>query len=165
MSDNEFPNIGRRSSSPPVRGGTSSAPPPSGSSHHFPVLQQRAQLSKMMPPPSSSGNQKRFQSSYTPDTSPLGNTPGVLVPPHAALPPHKVGLSRKEATALKAQAVSSGHDLYVRDGNPTRLQHLEKPSVRPKPAGLYNKTAKTGGNLGLVEAGGTGNPLADHQSR
>lgn len=147
--------------------------PPRDGSHHIPLppitsapgnrgrsQQQTQALGSLAPLPTTrSGNLERMKTTFTPATSPL-SAPGIATPPHAALAPQQVGLSRREATALKSQAVRTGTDIYVRDGNPSRLPHLNAPGTRPKPAGLYNKTDKTTGHPGLVVT--AGKALDDH---
>lgn len=135
-----------------------SGPKPSGGAPS--VRQQSQQQTQAIPPLPAmpamparrSAAVERSKARFTPNTQPLDG-PGFREPPHAALPPSQVGLTRREATALKAQAVKTETDIYVRDGNPARLPHVGRKGTRPKPAGLYNKTDKTGGFPGLVVTG------------
>ncbi|MCB1735618.1 MAG: hypothetical protein H6981_02920 [Gammaproteobacteria bacterium] len=158
--------------------------PKGGTSHHFPSLAslpdaransntRSGSLSSLSgappmraqkptpPPPSDSLGSLSGAPSMSPRTRRILDKPGVLVPPHAPPPPHEIGMTPKEATALRTFAVRKGADVYVRDGGPTRLPHVGKTGTRPKPAGLYNKTDKTGDHPGLVVTG-PGNALDDH---
>lgn len=161
--------------------------PKGGTSQHFPSLQtisdarassnsSSSALSSLSgappmrarkptpPPPSNALSSPSGAPSSSPRTRRILDQPGILMPPHAPLPPHEIGMTPKEATALRTFAVRKGVDVYVRDGGPTRLAHVGASGTRPKPAGLYNKTDKTGGHPGLVVTG-PGNALDDHSGR
>lgn len=77
-------------------------------------------------------------------------SPGVDLPPHAALPPLDVGANADEMRAFKTYAVRTGQDVYVRDSHPTRLLHHGERGFRQKPVGLYTKTQKDRVHPGLV---------------
>ncbi|KWN70213.1 hypothetical protein WM23_00010 [Burkholderia ubonensis] len=62
----------------------------------------------------------------------------------------QLGLRREEADAFQELATAHQLDIFVRTGNAMRTANVGRPSLRPKPAGVYQKTSKEGYAPGLV---------------
>lgn len=60
------------------------------------------------------------------------------------------GLSMKEFWSMNLIAKSYNWDINIRTGNSARVQYVGEFGHRPKPAGVYQKTNKTGELQGLV---------------
>lgn len=52
------------------------------------------------------------------------------------------GLHPREANVFQSIAEDYLFDIFVRTGNASRVQNVGRPGLRPKPAGIYQKTSK-----------------------
>jgi insecticidal toxin complex protein TccC len=61
-----------------------------------------------------------------------------------------LGLHPIEASAFRSLADEHGWDVFVRTGNASRVANVGRPGLRPKMAGVYQKTNKDAFAAGLV---------------
>lgn len=61
-----------------------------------------------------------------------------------------LGLHPREAAAFQALADQHRYEIFVRSGHVSRVANVGRPGVRPKPAGVYQKTNKGRFAAGLV---------------